>query len=282
MTHVKLMGEIGEKFGTDWNMNVSNFRDVFRLIECQTEGFREYLVDCAEKGVNFTIQNGEDLLDGHFDALIAPVKDTVVITPVAAGAGVKDALKIIAGALLLYYGASFIKRFDIFTTGGGSDAVTTGVADAGEVAGTINETVTVGQPIKLNDAGVAATRMTQAAGVRLGMEGVMGYLTPDSPIGSDESYLFDGPENNIQQGVAVPLLYGQLMVGGSVINYGLEEVGLGEYSQQGYVLVTEDSVTAYNTPYGTGASSDTSSTGTSTNSGGSGGKDIGIGVVSHR
>ena len=47
MTHVKLMGEIGEKFGTDWNMNVSNFRDVFRLIECQTEGFREYLVDLS-------------------------------------------------------------------------------------------------------------------------------------------------------------------------------------------------------------------------------------------
>ena len=282
MTHVKLMGEIGEKFGTDWNMNVSNFRDVFRLIECQTEGFREYLVDCAEKGVNFTIQNGEDLLDGHFDALIAPVKDTVVITPVAAGAGVKDALKIIAGALLLYYGASFIKRFDIFTTGGGEQvAMTEGSADAAVAATQTGETVTVAQPIKLNDAGVAATKMTQAAGIRLGMEGVMGYLTPDSPIGSDESYLFDGPENNIQQGVAVPLLYGQLMVGGSVINYGLEEVALGEYANQGYVLVTEDSVTAYNTPYGTGSSSDSSSTGTTTITGGSGGKKIGIGIVEH-
>lgn len=282
MTHVKLMGEIGEKFGTDWNMNVSNFRDVFRLIECQTEGFREYLVDCAEKGVNFTIQNGEDLLDGHFDALIAPVKDTVVITPVAAGAGVKDALKIIAGALLLYYGASFIKNLDIFTT---TESVEVG-SKAVEVETLSGGTQTINIPQykeveKLNNAGVAATKMTQAAGVRLGMEGVMGYLTPDSPIGSEESYLFDGPENNIQQGVAVPLLYGQLMVGGSVINYGLEEVALGEYANQGYVLVTEDSVTAYNTPYGTGSSSDSSSTGTTTITGGSGGKKIGIGIVEH-
>ena len=60
MTHVKLMGEIGEKFGTEWDMNVSSFRDMFRLIECQTEGFKEYLLDCADAGINFTIQNGED------------------------------------------------------------------------------------------------------------------------------------------------------------------------------------------------------------------------------
>ena len=80
MTHVKLMGEMGEKFGAEWNMDVSNFRDVFRLIDCQTNGFKQYLTTCAEEGINFTIQNGEDLVDGTLDAMIAPVKDTVVIT----------------------------------------------------------------------------------------------------------------------------------------------------------------------------------------------------------
>ena len=53
MTHVKLMGELGEKFGTDWHMNVKNFRDIFKLIECQTEGYKSYLRKCAEKGIDF-------------------------------------------------------------------------------------------------------------------------------------------------------------------------------------------------------------------------------------
>ena len=55
MTHVKLMGELGEKFGSEWQMNVKNFRDIFKLIECQTEGFKQYILDSAEKGIDFTV-----------------------------------------------------------------------------------------------------------------------------------------------------------------------------------------------------------------------------------
>jgi len=62
MTHVKLMGELGEKFGSEWQMNVKNFRDIFKLIECQTEGFKQYILDSAEKGIDFTVLNGEDLI----------------------------------------------------------------------------------------------------------------------------------------------------------------------------------------------------------------------------
>ena len=72
MTHVKLMGEIGEKFGSDWHMNAKSFRDIFKLIECQTEGFGQYIREKAEEGVDFTIQNGEDLIDDGLDLQIAP------------------------------------------------------------------------------------------------------------------------------------------------------------------------------------------------------------------
>ena len=63
MTHVKLMGELGEKFGSDWHMNVKTTREIFKLIDCQKEGFKDYILDCGKKGINFTAQNGEDLLD---------------------------------------------------------------------------------------------------------------------------------------------------------------------------------------------------------------------------
>lgn len=250
MTHVKLMGELGEKFGTDWNMDVSSFRDVFRLIDCQADGFKKYLTDCAEEGINFTIQNGEDLLEGTLDALIAPVKDTVIITPVAAGAGVKDALKIVAGALLIMYGPSFIKNMDIFRTNT--------LMEGGKVTKVINGQEVVMETYKmtetLNKGGQVAIKMAQAAGVSLGMEGVMGYLTPDTPSASGKSYLFDGPENNVKQGAPVPILYGQLMIGGSVMNYGLEEIGLTNHAQAGYTLVTDGSVTYSSSPRGGGTS----------------------------
>lgn len=211
MTHVKLMGEIGEKFGTEWNMNVSNFRDMFRLIECQTDGFKEYLVDCAEKGIDFTIQNGEELVEGTLDALIAPVKDTVIITPIASGAGAKDVFKIIAGVLLIIYGPQFIDQ--IFFGDGGSQSVE--LVEGGQ------ETVTTGK--KISKAQIYSRRAIQTLGTTLGMDGVTGYLTPDSPSDAGKSYLYDGPENNVLQGAPVPLLYGRLLIGGSVINFGFIE-----------------------------------------------------------
>lgn len=209
MTHVKLMGEMGEKFGTEWNMNVRNFRDMFRLIDCQTEGFKEYLVDCANKGVDFTIQNGKDLVEGSIDVLIAPVKDTVIITPVASGAGLKDALKIIAGVLLIIYGPAFIDKL-FFGSGGGTSSVLEG-----------SETITEAK--KISSAHAYSRRAIQALGVNLGMSGVTGYLTPESPSESGKSYLYDGPENNVLQGAPVPLLYGRLLIGGSVINFNFIE-----------------------------------------------------------
>ena len=42
MTHVKLMGELGEKFGAEWTSADSSMRDVLKLINCQVEGFKEY------------------------------------------------------------------------------------------------------------------------------------------------------------------------------------------------------------------------------------------------
>ena len=54
MTHVKLMGELGEKFGTDWHMATSSFRDIFKLIDCQTEGFKDYIRESEIKELILT------------------------------------------------------------------------------------------------------------------------------------------------------------------------------------------------------------------------------------
>lgn len=263
MTHVKLMGEMGEKFGAEWNMDVSNFRDVFRLIDCQTNGFKQYLTTCAEEGINFTIQNGEDLVDGTLDAMIAPVKDTVVITPVAAGAGMKDILKVVFGVFLLMYGPGMADG--LF---GGAEAAATlemeAVAASSTSAAAGNQiayTEAATKVERIQKAKAFTTKAIQGVGTNLALSGVQGYLTPDTPSTSGKSYLFNGPENNVKEGVPVPLLYGQLMVGGSVINFGVEEEALPPFALQGYTRITD------------GSSSWTTSDG---GSGGGSGKDRGI------
>ena len=47
MTHVKLMGEMGDKFGSEWECVDTNVRDILKCIHVQTEGLQEYLLDLS-------------------------------------------------------------------------------------------------------------------------------------------------------------------------------------------------------------------------------------------
>ena len=235
MTHVKLMGELGEKFGSEWQMNVKNFRDIFKLIECQTEGFKQYILDSAEKGIDFTVLNGEDLVEDGLDLMLAPAKDTVVITPVATGAGESDIIKVIVGAVLFFFGPKFIPKIP-----GTTEATfTTKTKMVGDIA--VQTSYQTGT--QLTTAGQLATIGVQALGVGLAMSGVTGYLTPESPSEAGDSYLFDGPANNVKQGVPVPICYGQLIVGGAVMNFGFVEDRIDNFITSGYerVNANEDS-----------------------------------------
>ena len=228
MTHVKLMGELGEKFGTDWHMATSSFRDIFKLIDCQTEGFRDYIRESADKGIDFNIINGEDLLEDGYSVILEKPQDLVIITPTAAGAGGSDVLKVIVGAILFFYGFQYISKFDWAKTA----EVTTEVGGA--------STTTVGGSTQLSTYGKVATWGVQSLGVGLAMSGVVGYMTPESPSEAGDSYLFDGPQNNTKQGVPVPLLYGQLIVGGAITNFGFIDSKI-SYQQTGYTIISPDS-----------------------------------------
>ena len=227
MTHVKLMGELGEKFGTDWHMATSSFRDIFKLIDCQTEGFKQYILESAEKGIDFDILNGEEFLEDGYSVMLEKPKDIVVITPKAAGAGFSDALKIIVGAVLIWYGPGWIEGL---------------TAEAQVAAGVANTTGVTTQASQMAIAkyGQVAAWGLSTLGVGLAMSGVIGYMTPESPSESGDSYLFDGPQNNTKQGVPVPLLYGQLIVGGAITNFGYIDSKI-SYEQTGYTLISPDS-----------------------------------------
>ena len=82
MIQVKLMGEMGELFGTDWVCAENNMRDIIRNIEAQADGFHEYIQDMVEKGdVGIQLIHGEELLvkDPEEDAadLFLPINLTI-------------------------------------------------------------------------------------------------------------------------------------------------------------------------------------------------------------
>lgn len=201
MQSVYLVGGI-EKFGPHWEAECSNIRDIFRLIDCQTPGFRKYLVDAAEAGVGFEIQRGEEFLEEPEEMLLSLNNEDIIITEVPAGsksAGSKilAAIAIITVAILLP---------------GSFTAALTGSSTQGALVAT----ATVGLTMVALNLAIAGITQLLAPG-------------PQTDEGTDPSYLFNGPQNTIVQGLPVPVAYGELIVGGMPIS--VSYTGASEYSK---------------------------------------------------
>lgn len=198
MIQVKLMGELGELFGTDWQCAGKSMRDVVKLIECQTEGFGKKINEYVENDIGLDIVHGKDLLVEKEEDLVKlnlPVlKDTVFITPVPVGSSMKKvrgALKLVAAAIIAYYTIAVL-----------GPAVVT--AEAGKAAAVA--------ALKYAAAGAAASL--------LAMSGINDIFGINSPSDSPESYLFGNSVESIKQGAPVPLAYGEVIVPGIAINVG--------------------------------------------------------------
>jgi len=226
MTHVKLMGEMGEKFGSEWECVDTNIRDIMKCIDVQVEGLKEYLLDCHMKNIEFSIQSGDTLIEEFPELYLNVARDEVIITPVPAGSG-KGLGKLITGLLLL---AAFLFMPGLgaaMTTGGATTsgglyatgaAATGGVMQASVMYGTgTSVSAAISAGATLNMAGMAVMML----GTNLALMGLAEMSAPDPDKTTDDpSYLFNGAENHIEQGKPVPLLYGELTIGGAPIYQG--------------------------------------------------------------
>jgi len=187
MQSVYLIGGI-EKFGSYWEAECSNIKDIFKLIDCQTPGFRKYLIDAAEAGVGFEIQRGNDFLEEPEELLLSLNSEDIVITEVPSGSKSAGA-KILAAVAIIAL---------TFVVGPG-------------ITGSLSE-LAAGTAKFGAYATVAATQVA----LSLAIGGITQLLAPgpQTDEGTDPSYLFNGPQNTIAQGVPVPVAYGELIVGG--------------------------------------------------------------------
>jgi predicted phage tail protein len=220
MIQVKLLGELGELFGTDWNCADNSMRDVFKLIECQTEGFSKKLEEYFENNIGLEIVHGKDLLmkteDDIHNMVLPLLKDTVFITPTPAGSGkATDAVLMIAAGIALYFTAGAIAG--ALTGSGGAVGGAGAGAGIGINAGgeAVRQTVVRSAGLGKNYFKVKAA--IQAIGGLVAYAGITKYMAPDVD-NSPDSYLFGNSEENVKQGSPVPLCYGEVIVPGVPIN----------------------------------------------------------------
>jgi predicted phage tail protein len=237
MTHVKLMGEMGEKFGSEWECVDTNMRDILKCINVQSEGLQEYLLDCHMKNIEFSIQSGDNLIEEFPELYLNVARDEVIITPVPAGSG-KGLGKLITGLLLLaamFFMPGTAGMFlsntagTTLMTGSGTLMAASSASIAQVMGGTLMAASGTGAvAASLGYAGMAVMML----GVNLGLMGLAEMSAPDpDATTNDPSYLFNGAQNHIEQGNPVPLLYGELTIGGAPIYQGYTPGVRNQYSK---------------------------------------------------
>ena len=223
MQTVYLNGGLSQ-FGEKWTTECKDIASIFKLIECQTPGFRKYLSEAVEADVGFEIQRGSEFLENPEELLLSLNDEDIIITEVPSGsksAGGKI-LAAIAIAVLTFYTAG---------------ALTSSAALASTFGGNAAAYVTAAKVV---------ASIGYSTAINLAITGITQLLAPGPETEPDkkDSYLFSGPSNNGRQGLPVPILYGELIVGGMPISAyysnsrfiassGVTDLGMGVYTKTG-------------------------------------------------
>lgn len=186
---IHLLGGLAQ-FGSVWDVEAKSMGDVIQLIDCQVDGFRKFLIDAVEAGLDLAIV-GKDFKVEEPDELLfenlGPEEVYISLVPAGSKKG--------WGRILL---AAVLIAVAIFTPGIGLAA--TGLAAPSTFATTL-----------------------LSVGISIGLQGITQLLakTPDAEDPKTKEGLFDGPISTLKQGQPVPILYGELLVGGAPIHVNL-------------------------------------------------------------
>lgn len=209
---VYLEGEIADRFGSEFDMDVSSFGEAIHCFELNFKGFREYLIECHEKGVGFVCSANGKELESEEELLLQYPKGSLTLQAVPAGSksGFGKILAAIAIIAVMYF-------LPVFGTAAGS---LTGLS-----------------------ASVAGMAFLGVA-VNLALTGLQQIMAPDPSVdvGQDESYLFQGAGQTILEGDPVPVLYGRLRVPGRPISF---EIKNSERQFTDYAQASSDYINPY-------------------------------------
>jgi len=196
---VYLEGEIGEKFGREFTMNVDSFAEAIRCLDCNFPEFKQYMIESEDHGIGFICGVSGTAIHDERELLLED-KNEGAFTISAVPAGSKKGAKIIVGAILMYF------------------------------AYTIDPSGTA--------AHAFAQAFLYSLGANLVITGVGEILAPDPSVddAQDESYLYQGTTQTILEGDPVPVLYGKLRVPARPISTSIRNERL-NYYDKGEILM---------------------------------------------
>lgn len=187
MKTIRLYGDMGKKFGREFELDVATPAEAVRALCSQVKGFRSYLQDHAQDAFKVFV-GGRNTSDGLENP--CSDKEIIRIAPTVQGAGA--AARIVLGIVLII--ASF------FVPGS-----TPYAAQISAGLFSIGASMTLGGVIQLL---TPTPEMSSGSGAE--------------DANNAPSFNFDGPVNTQAQGHPVSLCYGRMIVGSAVISAGLE------------------------------------------------------------
>lgn len=214
MKVVKVYGALRERLGQcRFELNVATPAQAIKALCVNFPGLDKWLIDSEKDGVGYRVRVGKQEAtpdDASLLGLPWSEREVFSITPVIAGAGGGWG-RFLLGAVLL--GASFV-------TFGGSALFAGGTGLGTSATGLLGAT------------GVYAGAGSAALGVigaGLALTGVAQIISPTPPSGLElkeanriQNFSFSGITNTSQQGLAVPIAYGRVVVGSAVISSGFD------------------------------------------------------------
>jgi predicted phage tail protein len=218
MQRVRLLGELGERFGAEHTYyNLRTPADAIKILCINKPEFKDFLLKSEENGIGYQVlQGGQDFT---YEELLLPFGEKdLVIVPVLSGSGDAGgqilagigliALTIITGGLATGFAAGGL--FGIGTVG-------TAVAGIGAslVLGGIAQAL-VPQPQVPTLGGFGSS--LGGAGNRMGSRNrTNGPENVTSGIDGQQSYAYTGAANTVGVGATVPLAYGKVLVGSHLL-----------------------------------------------------------------
>lgn len=180
LVEVKLLGELGRRFGRCYRFVAESPRQIISALSNQLPGFKQYLVEAHENGVGFRLVDG-DPQGLSYEGVMMPVR-RLIIAPVITGSGAIG--RILLGVALV--ALSFV------SFGAGT-----------AFAGFVNGGFAAGSGILFN------------LGAGLVLTGIASLISPPQPEAAttspSQSSMFSGAPETTVQGQPIPILYGRFL-----------------------------------------------------------------------
>ena len=183
---IKLHGILGEKFGSDFELDVESVAEAVRALCILVQGFEAFMANAHLQGVQFAIYLDDRNIDEK-ELCFATESSIIRISPVIDGAKSGGIFQIVIGVVMI--AAAFYTGGASLAAWGAMQAAMAG-AGAAMLLGGISQMMMPS----------AITTMDQ------------------NQDGNKPNYGFGGAVTTVAQGLPVPVLYGQREIGGFIIS----------------------------------------------------------------